>query len=495
MKTGRQTLGEIEETIGNLAAEEGRLDGALRSAGNKAEQLRQDRATALRELARVKLDEMTAGRLVRNLDAAERRALQILEEGQHRLEAVAERKAAVVGEVKQAEAQRHAAAAEVEAAVEALDVLRAEIEAKVRTSASWKAAQASFDALEKVAVEAEKKAAASDAELSAKKKPYDADPLFRYLWERGFGTARYAAGNFTRMLDRLVADHIGYLGTRTNYAMLIEIPLRLREHAKGRRTTADEARGRLAEVERAAMIAGGSEAKEKALSAARHRLAAADQTVEAKHAALREIEARHTRLIDGGPDSAYASAIDTIASGDSTDDIATLFREARRTLTGADEALVRRIEEIDAALAGIDREIGDLRRSAKALADRRAEIESVRDRFRHAGYDHPHATFGNDAEIARALRELLSGAVRSGFVWDLIRAGFRYRAMRGRPDFGSPDFPFPFPIPGGGAGPRGGGWREPTTRGGWSPPFEFPSSGGGGGGGSDNDSFSTGGSF
>jgi hypothetical protein len=495
MKTGRQTLGDIEDALGELHAEEGRLDGALASAGEKVEQLRQDRATALRELARVKLDEITAGRLVRNLDAAERRAVQILEEGQLKLAAIAERRQATLGEIKAAETAWHAAAAEVEAALEALEALRAEVESRVRATAEWKAAQSENEAAHRIASEAEKKAASSEAELGAKKKPYDADPLFIYLWDRGFGTQRYVAGNFTRMMDRMVASHIGFIENRPNYAMLIEIPLRLREHARGRRTLADETRNKVAELERRALAAAGSDAKEKALAAARHRLAAADQSVEAKRQILKDVEGQHARLIDSGPESAYASAIETIASGDSTDDIATLYREARRTATPADEALVQRIEQIDATLGETDREVRELRRSAKALADRRLQLEDVRERFRNAGYDHPHATFGNDSEIARALRELLRGAVQSGLVWDLIRAGFRYRAMRGRPDFGAPQFPFPFPIPGGGDGPRGGGWREPTTRGGWSPPFEFPSSGSGSSSNSDSGDFSTGGSF
>lgn len=498
MKTGRQTLGTIEETLGDLHAQETQLDAALASAGQKAEELRQQRAAALRELARVKLDEMTAGRLVRGLDAAERRAAAILDEGQNRLEATAARRTQALADVKRAEAERHAAAETVEQALEAIETLRADVEKQIQATTPWTAAKAAFDAADSVAAEAEKKAATSQAELGAKKTPYDDDPLFKYLWDRKFGTAQYTAGNIARFMDRQVADHIGFLAARANYAMLIEIPLRLREHATVRRAAAADLHAKLAGIERDAMVAAGMPAKEKTLAAARHKLAAADQTVEAKRGVLREVDGLHARLVDGGPESAYATALETIASGDSTDDVATLYREARRTATEADEALVVRIEEIDRGIAGIDQEVTGLRHSAKALADRRAEIETVRERFRNAGYDHPHATFGNDNEITRALRELLSGAVQSGLVWDLIRAGFRYRTVRGNRGFGQPSFPFPFPIPGGGDGPRGGGWREPSSGGGWSPPFEFPSGGGGGGssgGSNDSGGFSTGGSF
>ena len=133
------------------------------------------------------------------------------------------------------------------------------------------------------------------------------------------------------------------------------------------------------------------------------------------------------------------------------------------------------------------------------MAQRRTEIERVRERFRTSGFDHPNATFRNDNEISVVLGQILEGAVRSGILWDILRGGFGTRPSRGRPEFGAPTFPFPFPMPGGGEGARGGEWRQPGTRGGWTPPFEFPSGGGSGNDGGSNDSgndnFSTGGSF
>ena len=61
MWTGRQTLASIESAIAKLHGEEGQLDQALRSAVGDADRLRKERSQGLRELARIKLDEMTAG--------------------------------------------------------------------------------------------------------------------------------------------------------------------------------------------------------------------------------------------------------------------------------------------------------------------------------------------------------------------------------------------------------------------------------------------------
>ncbi len=192
----------------------------------------------------------------------------------------------------------------------------------------------------------------------------------------------------------------------------------------------------------------------------------------------------------GGTDPSYNEALVTVTASDSSDDIATLYREAHGTPSDADEAIVRRLERIDAQVAKIDSEIAALRRSAQELARRRLEVERVRDRFRSAGYDHPRGTFGNDGDIAEVLKRVLAGAVKSGVLWDILRQGYGSRPPRGRPDFGSPSFPFPFPLPGGGTiGSAGGGWREPSSRGGWRPGSSDHD------GGRDDDGFTTGGSF
>jgi hypothetical protein len=239
------------------------------------------------------------------------------------------------------------------------------------------------------------------------------------------------------------------------------------------------------------MIEAGIESRERALAEARHKLAAADQTLEEKHGLLRKVDDERQALVAGGTNPAYSQALETITAADSKDDLAALYQEARRTSTSADDAMVRKLESIDAGVAKAESEVASLRRSAQDLARRRTEVQDVRDRFRGAGYDHPNATFGNDGAITDVLGRVLEGAVNSGVLWDLLRGGYRYRQPRGRPDFGAPNFPFPFPIPGGGTNSStGGGWREPSSRGGWSPREDYPDRSGG-----DDDNFTTGGSF
>ncbi len=470
MWTGRQTLASIEGAIAKLHGEESQLDRALRSAISDTERLRNERSQGLRELARVKLDEMAAGHLINNLDAGERRALQILDDYRLRIAAAAQQCEALQREVTAAEAGRHAAAEAVEAALESVEDLRATAEAQAQTSQAWRDAKARRDQAEAVALEAEKKAEASEAELGAKKQPYNEDPLFSYLWRRQFGTAHYAGSGVARLLDRMLAEFIAYSDARPNYAALIEIPLRLREHAIGKRKAVDVPHTVLAEIERLAMVEAGIEAKEKVLAETRHRLAVLDDTVEKKREMLRKVDEARKSLVAGNSDPAYNEALTIVAAADAEDSLANLYAESRRTPTHADEAIVERLETIDARIAKTEAEIADLRRQALELSRRRNEMEEVRGQFRGTGYDHPQSTFANDGDLSVVLKNVLEGAVRSGVLWDVLRQGHRSRPARSSADFGSPSFPLPFPMPGDNDGDTAGGaWRNPSSAGTWLP--------------------------
>jgi hypothetical protein len=78
--------------------------------------------------------------------------------------------------------------------------------------------------------EAEQKVRQAEADRDEKRRPYEADPLFMYLWRRGYGTRSYRANRLVRYFDRKVAHLIGFETARINYAMLMQLPIRLREH-------------------------------------------------------------------------------------------------------------------------------------------------------------------------------------------------------------------------------------------------------------------------
>jgi hypothetical protein len=513
MWSGRDTLGSINQAISRLHSEESSLDRALQSAMAEGERLRQERGRLMRELARVKLDEIAGGRLVSGLDAGERRAATLLDGRRARIARAAQGRDEAAARLPAAEAAQASAAEAVEQALARLDALRHDTEASLASDPACLAARDAVDASLTIAETARRKAEQNAEELALKKKPYDEDPLFQYLWQRGFGTASYAHSGLTRFLDRMVASFIGYTDVRANYHMLSEIPLRLAEHAEAREAAVAEARTRLAKLEAEALDRAGIADLERALTGARAHLAAQDAALDEARKALALADNQRDQLMSGAGDPAYIEALATIAAADAKDDLATLYAEARRTPTKADETIVARIEATDKQIASADSELQRLRETARGLAERRADVERTRERFQRSGYDHPNATFGNERVIAEVLGGILAGALKGSVLWDTLRGGYSNRPPRSRPDFGGG---FPFPIPGpwnqdkDSGSVWGDGWRNPGSAGPWAPRKDddddddddrkrggWGGSWGGGGrkGDDDDDNFSTGGRF
>ena len=206
---------------------------------------------------------------------------------------------------------------------------------------------------------------------------------------------------------------------------------------------------------------------------------------------MRKIDEAHGTLVAGEGNAAYNEARQPSLAPTARTTSPTLYREARRTPTSADEAIVRRIETLDgqAPARQIPRSpiFGGRRVTLPAAAStssRRATGSGVPATIT------PTPPSATERDCRNAQEHTRGGA--GGLLWDLLRGGYGSRPTRGGADFGSPSFPFPFPMPGGTTtDSAGGNWRNPSSRGGWSPnpePQEDRSR-------SDGGDFSTGGLF
>ena len=297
MISGRQALATVEQAIGRARAEEGRLDAALRSASEEAVRLRTARMDAFRKLARLKLDEGLMG----EIDSTEARALALVEEWRRDFERVSTLRTRAQENAEMTETDRHARADDYEKAAKELHELRNRVEADAVVTAAWAAQRDRIEQLRNVADRAEGKAAQAEADRDLKRKPYDADPLFRYLWERRFGSADYQSGALTCFIDGWVARLIGYSGARANYALLNDLPSRLREHVSYVRKELQVEETRLTTIEREALVNAGIGALEQRAADSKAVLDTAEKTLADARIALAELDSKHRAVLDGAP--------------------------------------------------------------------------------------------------------------------------------------------------------------------------------------------------
>src|SRR4051794_11735331 len=262
MISGRQALAQIEQTIEKARQQEAQWEQTYAAATEEVGRLRIQRTEGFRELARLKLDTITQGKVVEHLDAAERQAVSLLNSRQEALRQLTERRRQAEERVRQAEAERQAGTDTLERAVAEVDAIRKNVEAKITINAEWISARARIDEVTGQAQQAEKKAVQAETDREEKRRPYEEDPLFMYLWRRKFGTSAYRVNPFSRYMDRLVARVVDYDKARANYALLNEIPERLRDHARRIIDELRQERERLRILERNALAAAGIEAAE-----------------------------------------------------------------------------------------------------------------------------------------------------------------------------------------------------------------------------------------
>jgi hypothetical protein len=470
MVSGHDMLVSIDRILGDTRRELDGVDVQLQRATAELERMRQAELGVLSVLARLRLREIERGELASELDDTGRRVTELLAKR-------ADAQAVVAGEIEAAEREldelqreretRHGA---VTAAEEALDAAEGEAQKRLAGDPAYRALLEKAEASDGVADLAESKAQEAHADRAEKGKPYEADPLFSYLWGRGYGTARYAAGPVTRMLDGWVARVVDFEPLRRDYRMLAELPGRFDEHAKRMRALADADVEQLRELERDAAAATGVPERQRELDAAEEALAAIDQAIDEKQAELGALLDKRARFASG-EDDLSRECTRLLSDVMRTERMQTLRERANRTTdTADDDKAVDELTVIRTELPRLEDEVARYRTLHGTYRERSAKLEEIRKRFKQRRYDAVNSEFVNGALIATLLAQLLSGSLHVPDIWDALVKQQRYRKLGADPGFGSGRFP-----------------RGPNP---WRTPGGFPKGGGFGGGG-----FRTGGGF
>jgi hypothetical protein len=418
--TGPEALRSLEDALRDVRREEDELAKRLARSAELVSKIRAQESEFLRQLAKVRLDPTTQGELSGRLSAAERAAREMLKKHQDRIAVAEAALSAHDAEIGRLGTER----GEVTAAAEKHDAELKRLAEKVAGEASKSPEYAEkrkiADALRHVAEESLQKTLQAEGDREEKGRPYRDDPLFMYLWERSYGTRNYRANNLVMYLDGLVAGLVRYRDARPNFAMLNEIPLRLREHAERQREKAEEAMAEVVALEEAAVDAAGGKPVREALIKARERIAEIDAalvTIEDE----RDEAAKELRELAQGSDPAFAGAIGQLAESLGRADIQTLLAEARATRTPEDDAIVKQIDDARTRAQEEENETQDQKSRLKTLAARRRELEDIQYEFKKQGFDRPQSSFREDNLVGDVLTDFLRGGISAASYWEQWR--------------------------------------------------------------------------
>jgi len=479
MLTGRQTLGTIEQSLADLRREEAELSKRIERSTRALTDLQERQSEAYRDLARFRLDTDSSGALNTRLDSAAREARRLLDKRSADYKVLTDQLRQCESERSQFQKQRSELDASRDASENQMDELMEAVDNRLEEDVAYQAQRERTDAAVATAEAAASKAGTSEQDRQQKGEAYEADPLFLYLWQRGFGTPDYKRRGLVRSLDRWVAGLIRYDDARANYAMLTSIPERMARHAERCAEIAREEQAKLAEFSRNAMtdaagadLVGMIEDLSDNIDHIDGELDTLDRRIETLSEALAEFSS--------GEDKDFQKAEEHLAESLKADDLNDLWRAALDTPSPEDEKIVQRIEDLRERVEQIAREIRQDRELQRDVGRRRTELADVIKRFRSSGYGSWESTFSDDRLTTVLLGELVKGAITGAEYWSRAERSHKRRKPRGR------QIAFPngsgLPKSMGGFG-RG---RGKSTFGGGG----FKTRGGFGGGG-----FKTGGSF
>lgn len=454
MAQGYETLESIERAIGRIQQREEALLAAIEAENETRTGLMRERAKLLRQFAELRTRSAVADGVIDEADRLENDVGMILAGRQRSI-------ADLKTQHRNAEAERQRMLTESRTAHEVIVKLEAELDRIAETARSDLAADATYAALVKrrdaLAQQHERAAAKTtqaEADRQKKGEPYESDPLFMYLWKRNYRGRDPASSTIVRWLDQWVAKLVGYNEARANYALLIEIPARLKEHVA--RLAADQAAAAAdvgtIEARRITEIAGDDLPAR--LGEARARQKDTDARLSAAETGLNEAANQLNRFASGADDS-FKHAVETLAAFLDRQRYDRLVYEARTTAEPSDDELAVRIGELDRKAAEVEQQVRGRRDEIDKLARQREELIRVAAEFRRKSYHQPGSIFEPDMDLEDLLEGVVKGILTGAEYWARTRSRQRWSNRSADPFRRSSGFP-PFDF-GRGRGGKGGG--------------------------------------
>jgi hypothetical protein len=430
---GPEALASLDEAMRDIRREEDEISKRLARSAERISKIRETEAELFRQLAQLRLDPAIQAELDGRISQAEVKARDMMKAHARDLSQTEKALAAIDAELAKSTESRAAALKELDGRQAELKALAARIGASIAKDPGFASKRKEATDLADVAAQSMRKTEQAEADREQKGRPYRDDGLFMYLWERGYGTSGYRANNLIRYLDSLVAGLVKFDKARPNFAMLNEIPLRLREHAERQIAYAKQAEAEVDSLETQAIDAAGGKPIRDALEAIQTRIQAIDAEIVAAED-KRDDTAKALAGLSEGNDPAFAEALATLAAGLGREDIQTLLAEARLTRTGQDDTIVAQIDDARARIKDEDSETLEQKDRLKVLAARRRELEDIQWEFKKNRFDDPRSTFREDRLVGDLLNDFLRGGITAATYWSQWQKSQNWQA--GTTDWG-----------------------------------------------------------
>ncbi len=416
MIPGRDNLQLINQHIYQAQTEQQQAGARLEELHRQLNALRLKTGEAYRTLAKLRLDDLQASQIISRLDETDQVVLNLLEKLKDARKNLDEQIKASVARQQQLEAQRQELERRRDEAGQARQNQLEQTRQRLQEAPGYRQQQQRVQEAATVVQNADEKATRAEQDRVAKGKPYEADPLFMYLWQRRYLMPDYRGGWFSRQLDSWVARLIDYQRNRPNYYMLLELPQRLREHATKVQQTAQLEAQALQAMERQAAEADGILTLQAKVLEAEKQLKKLDADIEAEEARHQELLQQQSGL-HAGTDPVTKQIIDLKSAALENETLPSLYQQARATPRPEDDVIIAQLQQLQHQQSQIEAEIQSLNNILQQRLRELGQLEEVRRRYRQNGYDSYNSNFPGNFSLEVLLGQMLGGMMSSDTVW------------------------------------------------------------------------------
>lgn len=433
--TGREALSTFDRAVGRLRDRVAKAIDAADEIDHRDAEVRHEQIDRFMRLTDIRLDEI-ADADPAELDRLHREAKRLLDAHDDYVAQDADRLAKAADAITALEQKRETEVERRANLLETYETLVAETETKLKTDADYLALLKASDEAAAIAERAEHKLSLAREELDSKGAPYREDPLFSYLWSRGYRTTDYKAMPIFRWLDGWVAHLCKFDQARANFARLNDLPGWLEDHAAQQNEEADAALLALEEKEASALEASGAEPVRLQADEVSDQIRSIDEQITDRETAHAELADAHAEALSrkNGP---AQEARELLHRGLQRLDMPTLRRLASETVTPDDDDLVRDLVDLKKEELTLEIEGDDLRSRPRQLKQDLVALEALRRQFKNGQLDSAYATF-QPAVIDEAITDVLDGETSPDKAYRKLKRKVKRREPRTSSGFGGP---------------------------------------------------------
>ncbi len=291
-----------------------------------------------------------------------------------------------------------------------------------------------FQERSKLALEAEEQLHKNEGRVTeiqheaAEKLPnYEKSRLFKYLYERGFGTPDYKATGWSKDIDTWVARLIDFGNARIGYEYLKKTPGLVAQEVTRRQERFSQLMQQVeaiqhSEAEHAGLLNAVLEAGE-ALGDKRDLLVQDIERLRKQSQGLQQELAR----LEKTQNEFYAEAVERFRVFLGETKQAILKQRAQETPEPEDDAIVSELADLNRQNEDMTRQLNDISQRRQA-ADRVQEgLDLVAQRYRQANYDSQRCYFRQGFDFDRLFGQFRDGTIDSDSFWRAIQASQEFR--------------------------------------------------------------------